>query len=1520
MFLMRTRWILLLCISIAIGFCDALDGTAESSGQRILHAEDTRESNSFRSNEQPLPVRGDESASGSAKNWENDPSVIVQFPYKSIWYYTDEFQHDDKWITEDPVEWDRERFFPDIQQYARYFRKSIALSNANDLSVLSLGIKTRSSFSVYINGGSIFSLGIPSFGVSPVFQSPFTFATPQEITLIFHTSSYPKGFSDVNEIAVVVYRHRDMVMDSEYFDAKLGASSKIPVPTTIDANGAFSTNYPSSTSRCVYDSTEDRAWSVTNATETVWTQWHWFFGVRYPLNGYRFSSSAKATPSSWTLLGSTDGVEWVVLDKQQNYTWGSSTQFEGAFANTQAYSFVKLEVTPHGGAVTLSRLQFFVIAETAPPPLLYPSSSLLLLPRCDVVSASPLYTPFQHYSADCSAPLPDDFHFSAQHGVFFGLVETPLSLSCTITAQSPTHNSSTVLSIATASCPEDHRTFLLELSSPVIADVVRVEGGNRTRELEVSRATVTFCVEDGEYELTLLQRVPHALPSPSLLSVYLLHRGNRYLLNTLFVESIASFRYTLFTAFPVLPSLINNNTRFFSSSSPPQGWFDVSFNDSAWLARWQFSSFTTSPYMFVRTSFLYSPSPDYNGVEITVFSHDGIRVYLNGALLFAHCLDDYPTTLCSSARCEAHTFTTTVHTLREGRNVLAAVSYSPVSHSSCFDVFAQFLPASSSQFPRDYRLSLSPAMSDTLLPLIDHDPATEVFLPLRALQAVEVAFTSFRNEVINRYCLFPGTLTEYYPRDWVFYGVENGTWTRLDTQQYVFWTRREYQCFQVPFQNHAYHMYGLSVLEVNDDALTNKRVSLAEIRFYFDDTARNIPPLSYIPSAFDVYPFLPFPQHRLSSPLYTNFTITPMLPFPVEVDYDTGIINGTFPLYTGDFNYTVSAVSSRGDVANTTVSMHIVRCPGVFGGIVLEFHPRSGAAPVSYRLVNEMGEAVDALESVPSYVLKRRICVTPGYYTIVLSNNGTTSLGLRDVYVRVHDGSAIVHLHPTTASSIAHRFYVGYLVEPFLHYWWWSMETQTDPEWYTGKKFPSDWSYSYANSIPSKWRNNYYLMTHFNISHIERFVGLQVNIHSFGGYRVYLNGVFQREFCVGDDLTYNRDKAKCKKQSIEFLHREVFLTAWGVLHEGDNLLSVQLIPTGRNFDHGVMVNAILLPAADSALMNGFRADDEDGGEVVFDNDPSTSHVFPIGARHRWSFGTDTEGFFTGYKLVADAEHFAAAPLRWTVYAEIFNFYGVVALHHGEHVFAEPSEVYEVHLAAPTSVSVVWLEVEAVQNTTANPREYYLADFTPFIQPPRASCMRDGVFPPALDNDYSAIPCLPHDLYGGQIKRLCQNGTLGAEVNECWPLKPKMIVYPEDNYALVPHVPLTPIVPSIVGAETEVITQGKIPRGMEIDPKTGVISGMTQKAESNFKLTIVLRNQNGEVSTVLYFYYEEYYHNYRLIQNCVIAGLIMVLSLTLMYLIHRLQPRDGKELRPKITEFGKYKPTKSTRIQYLGIHN
>lgn len=445
-------------------------------------------------------------------------------------------------------------------------------------------------------------------------------------------------------------------------------------------------------------------------------------------------------------------------------------------------------------------------------------------------------------------------------------------------------------------------------------------------------------------------------------------------------------------------------------------------------------------------------------------------------------------------------------------------------------------------------------------------------------------------------------------------------------------------------------------------------------------------------------------------------------------------------------------------------------------------------------------------------------------------------------------------------------------------------------------------------------------MTHFNISHIERFVGLQVNIHSFGGYRVYLNGVFQREFCVGDDLTYNRDKAKCKKQSIEFLHREVFLTAWGVLHEGDNLLSVQLIPTGRNFDHGVMVNAILLPAADSALMNGFRADDEDGGEVVFDNDPSTSHAFPIGARHRWSFGTDTEGFFTGYKLVADAEHFAAAPLRWTVYAEIFNFYGVVALHHGEHVFAEPSEVYEVHLAAPTSVSVVWLEVEAVQNTTANRREYYLADFTPFIQPPRASCMRDGVFPPALDNDYSAIPCLPHDLYGGQIKRLCQNGTLGEEVNECWPLKPKMIVYPEDNYALVPHVPLTPIVPSIVGAETEVITQGKIPRGMEIDPKTGVISGMTQKAESNFKLTIVLRNQNGEVSTVLYFYYEEYYHNYRLIQNCVIAGLIMVLSLTLMYLIHRLQPRDGKELRPKITEFGKYKPTKSTRIQYLGIHN
>ncbi|NHC14619.1 glycoside hydrolase family 92 protein [Motilibacter sp. E257] len=77
-------------------------------------------------------------------------------------------------------------------------------------------------------------------------------------------------------------------------------------------------------------------------------------------------------PRDWTVQGSNDGTNWTVLDTQTGQTWPATPRGqrrEFTIANTQAFTYYKLNITNNNGA-TIFQLADFLLSDgsTTPPP------------------------------------------------------------------------------------------------------------------------------------------------------------------------------------------------------------------------------------------------------------------------------------------------------------------------------------------------------------------------------------------------------------------------------------------------------------------------------------------------------------------------------------------------------------------------------------------------------------------------------------------------------------------------------------------------------------------------------------------------------------------------------------------------------------------------------------------------------------------------------------------------------------------------------------------------------------------------------------------------------------------------------------------------------------------------------------------------------------------------------------------------------------------------------------------------
>ena len=1035
-------------------------------------------------------------------------------------------------------------------------------------------------------------------------------------------------------------------------------------------------------------------------------------------------------------------------------------------------------------------------------------------------------------------------------------------------------------------------------------------------------AQVQLCLPDGPHELALAQDLPRAFPFTAILSIFLLSRGHLIRLNALPIASVRDFRYTLTTDFPIPPASLATAGRFLVTATPPSDWHQLAFDDSFWdkqVARTQ----EYSSWVLVRVAFDYAPVPN-NGFELTIFSHDGIRVYLNGAFLYENCLENSRTARCASKTATPHVITGSHLALHTGRNVVAVMT--PTLSDKFFDIFLQLLPPEAALFPHYLGMEVVQSVgTPALTALCDQDISTTVSAPISAFRAVEFFFPTGHVQPFNRYCIFPGKDPDSFPRDWELIGVSGKDRMKLDRRTQVQWPDAKYRCFDIPYQSRAWPQYALSVLRVVGTADPEATVSLNEVQFFFNDLQNEVEPLAYTPSTLTVLSFFPLPDHVVTSS-YTNFTVAPALPYALHIDAVTGLFSVSSTLEQINGLFTVTAADPYGRLASTTITFSWKPCSEPNGGVIIEFQPSADTSPLNYTLTNKAtGEVVDSLETVLTSTIHRQLCLPVAFYTLTLNKPDDVNWDMNTVYVRTSDDTAIEALHITGDEAVATLlFYSGYVVNPYEHVWRYSIDSQDNTKWTTGQTTGRNWMSAVGSALRLSANGNGYFYTTFDIPLKEHFIGMEVTVTTGQGVRLYLNGDLLREYCVGKDILYNHEEVRCAVQNLVIKHRSVFFFNWLPLNNTGNHLAIQIVHTNDNNIYPLELYVLYKKVNPSVLINGRciqSASKDYDDTLLFDNNPRTaffSTSLPI--QHGWTFRTG-EGFFTGYRLVADEHCYAVAPTHWRVLGRIHTSTRVEVLHEASYNFTSPQEVFEAHVLLPSSYQIIWLEIDAAPTNVILPARcgtirYSIADFVPFLDVPEQGCHGDNAFPPVQEGEYSTIACSPTTLYSGSITRLCHAGRLGEEMNTCVPRKPSVLMYPKTNFMIQPNTPLQPIIPTTVGAETEVLTDDKLPRGIMLDPITGTISGTAINLHRNYKVTVVLKNRSGEVSTVLYFYCNDEYWHHRLVVCCFIAGLTMLICIALMYVVRRFVGK--RKHLATVTQYGRKRDIKAERINYVGI--
>ncbi len=1478
----------------------------------------------------------------------------------SQWKYTDAPQTSSNWAQSsfNDAGWTtvNNGNFPAFTSTTRYYRVTGTLTDRNTIPTIYFSLKTAYGFVYYLQGTEVYRYRMPSGNVlsstpasssaetavsTSISANKFLLPTSGSFVIAFevHLPAGTSGAADTFSSFAVLGEPRS---EEEYGDNVFtdGTGTEDPEGYNMEYGVAFDESIYTH-----FYNAKNPAPSLIYTFNNGGAKWINYYALTSP------NVINRGNPTAWTLYGSNDnGLTWDTLDIQSNILFEdvSITKYFTLRSNTKSYNKIKLTLqgSDHVTYVGVSRFMAYTrVFSQQIAGLAYDSDSFTGFAYSDAILLTPVVGGFNTFSSQPA--LPAGITLNPNSGVISGVPTEAASGTYTITAISTVNNqpSSVTITLQISGCDYPSKslvrfkkinpTWYFQEESYTVTDSAGTVY-NSPAFTSGSTQYFYYCFPPGNILVSLSDSYGDGWAIESSLSIQMSDgEGDFYTIATVTERKDLPDNFNYDVSYKIHPksNLWTYSTNFvsnwygagavsgfntFDAANPPS-----SAGKSVW---------------FFRTTVNMNPT-GYDGFELRVKARAGYIVYVNGVEFIRKNLpagDISSSTVPTSGEASSvYRFVSGPNSIfTAGSNVIAIGIANLAGNNPTtllFDATLQQMKPNDIGRTFDISVSADPignnigSISDTNL-----QSYWQTSLPLKGDITVTYTLGNHRAEHFNKHCVTSSTITDAYdPSDWAIYGSNDGTTFELlgNVTNAYFSARTTTRCFYMPNNKKAYSYYRMVVTETAVPTTSPYGLAIAELTFSMVDLDQlAVPTFSLDAPSYTGYVGVPFPEVTPSSDLFSDYSISPALQLPLEIDTSTGSIRGTPNVLMPPTLYTISAKTPKGQTVTTQVTLSVVNCEYPNNQFTILIQSGNAGEEMGFTLKDSTGNPIVTKSrfsnSQANYYPQ---CRATGSYTLSLTDSGGNGWDVGYFRVLLADESVVLFgsLGENEAAK-DFKFYIGYLVTPlYASYQYLN----------SGAAAPADWNKP-QSSVASTWQEakpgafgNFagttaYFRKTFTIDNINTFAALAFSVKTTYGVIVYINGerVYSYNMPKGN-ADYNT-KCTTKLNQLMNVGSSVAIQ-YSNLVAGANVVCVEVHvadPTATNvidFDSTIQLTADGSYRVLDGIASSDIANDESLGKL-FDNVKGSVYATGprcVGATPTWTYNNDRREFISSYTLITGPTCNVRTPSAWRIEGSNDGIHWSVLHETTREVFSRyslertydfyNSKVYNKYRMSVTACANNGITSSLESSCSfGSGNGFQLAELGLYAKRLQAACepTEDG-FGGAVEGSYAYKDCA--EFYQGRIQALCTGGQLTNIKELCLPMAIYNIDYGGD-YISVEQGKEFSNQPVVYGVQFVCSISPELPSGVSFDPNTGRIYGKHSEIMAPVTYAVTCLNDAGSYTTNVSLGFTEKAGVAAWIWILLVVLILIIVTVTVLCILNRMKSKKNKAGHNKLSKANKSK--------------
>ena len=1366
---------------------------------------------------------------------------------------------------------------------SQYFRKSFA--GIPDMAAYEVELNYRYGIVVYVNGVEVFRDHMADGAVTPA-----TVSTDAYDAYEYHGVIRPAGeIEGSNNVLAVELHFPDLTVENavefDVYVASIAPSTPItedtqcfvyPYGVTLTATGGMDRE-------SIFNwSFQDRLLAYSSHFPLTVT--YDLTGPLAHINGVRVWSYTFITqsPGSFTLSGaasSSSAYTDVVSVSGASYEANEFRTFYGYF-NAKPYQSYGLTITGavSGGTLMAAEVQPVTCHDLVPTGISFYPTSYYAYVNYDTVTICPQSQEFTNCAVTPS--LPAGLTLDATTCVISG-IPTAASPQTTYTMTSEMDGQSYhgTFTLETPACAGTmvsvSRTYMnqAERESFSIKDVetqeVVLDVPPYSTQVNSQTVTTVLCLTGTRYQIDVYASGPW-WPTGSNLYV-------RALLSKDESELITRIRYDRYQGLPT-SYIINTqwgvaprSQWFYKMGEVPANWYGAETAGWESGAIGSFPASTNSIQLYKKTFDVASLS-NVSGFVISLRYQYGCVIYLNGVEVFRNGVTDDLTADSTSsnaytkliyhqislpAKTVATDATPAVNYLVEGSNTIAIaiVAQTASQTDSVFDCAMRYMDALES---RMFNLEAN-YNGITGNP---HEIEYQGYSYTMGSTACEdnyyqVTFRDDRREWISSVILYLEFQQEdRQPRQFVLQArnANSEEWTVIKSVTNMAWSKRgEHKRIWLE-NSKSWNQYRFANFGTGDPDSCAWMVSA--LGMLVDAVPTTIPDLSYpTPLSFlrdmkieDVYP---------SSDYYFDFTVSPALPAGVALDPHTGIISGRPSGVASEAVYTVTAKKYGGGNSMTTITVSVDACFGERNMISLTVYPGSFPSEGSYKLYSGRGTDGDVVASMDTFTVADGLervewCLPHDIYTVGLYDSKNYGWGPGGYYLTVDRDEMIFEMglmnrqmgSDTMVFSSVLPFQVGY-----GNWKVWNKEEAVSEHWKSASFDEMAWETKKTTEFGTHASTTAYIRHEVSIPAIEDYHVLNVRMKYSGGVVVYFNGVKVARFNLEESYNANTE-AIAAHDATTFSKFHVILPNVNAV-TGTNVIAFEIHRAAGEsavvFDAtGVFGVSDCSPLVDSysSVESGVLESSTKNNLLDYN---TTSYI---------CYNANVESFLSWGVENLEGSRFNSFGFH-TSRDDVFT-YSIIGRWKSEEQYTNAllvsRERTQTKLRSAWSMPVGHAGFNQFKLTVDQSNTVYMMVYAYVMQycvpSGTGMCAADGEYPAVNNGEKAVVKGCPEGMYGYHY-RVCTDGVLGEEQQECKCYAPTDLAYAQSSYSVGLGEIFSSGDPTFTGIISlfEVIN-GTLPEGLMLNETTGAISGSPSDYACVSGCSVTIQGANADAATTV----------------------------------------------------------------------